>query len=237
MSRFAQYQQQLAAIPVMPPPQRRGLFGGLRNFAQQAQQPGGFVDRLQMFGASMQDIGQLDGVNRAGRLSESRREAQEAAAQREAMAALRAQVGPGASPQAVRQAFMSASLNGVDVGDASRLYEQMNPAPQRFNTTEGVVEIGPDGQGRLVYTAPDDPYENYGAIPTGMVRNEDGSLEWADGYVDSQLDLGRGRRRTIIENPTPSRARAGGGGRGGARPAASGARAPTIINPQTVRWD
>jgi hypothetical protein len=146
MSRFAQYQQQLAAIPVMPPPQRRGLFGGLRNFAQQAQQPGGFVDRLQMFGASMQDIGQLDGVNRAGRLSESRREAQQAALEREQQAARQAATaqlnglfggaGPGAGTGArggipsVRDAapaLMALAQAGGNIAPYTSLFEAAQP--------------------------------------------------------------------------------------------------------------
>jgi len=144
MSQFAQYQQQLNALPVMPAPQRRGLFGGLRNFAQQAQQPGGFVDRLQMFGAQMQDTGQMDGVNRAGRLSDRRKEAQEAEARQQALARLNGVFGGGQSAPGgmggsggmggglptLRQAapaLIAAQQAGIDIGDYVSLLDRAGP--------------------------------------------------------------------------------------------------------------
>lgn len=151
MSQFAQYQQQLNALPVMPAPQRRGLFGGLRNFAQQAQQPGGFVDRLQMFGAQMQDTGQMDGVNRAGRLSDRRKEAEEAQTRQQALARLNGLFSSGQSAPAgampspggmggaggmggglpsLRQAgpaLIAAQQAGIDIGDYVSLLDKTGP--------------------------------------------------------------------------------------------------------------
>lgn len=124
--------------------------------------------------------------------------------------------------------------------DLTRLRQQQQDAiaeeqrnrPQFYNTRAGVVGVQPDGTSNVVFQNPEDPQESMGGVPVGMIRNEDGSLAWAPGYVDSQLELGRGRRRTVIENPVPSRARvSSGGGPRSSAPRSSAAPAPAARRP------
>lgn len=49
--------------------------------------------------------------------------------------------------------------------------------------------------------------------PEGMIRNAEGRLELEPGYLDAVGQVGERRRQVIVENPTPVRARASGGGR------------------------
>jgi len=111
--------------------------GGLLGFLRQSQQPGGFFERLNTFGATLQDVN--DGGNRAAMLQTralAQAQAQRQAQAREALnAALRGtsaqntgQQSPGApavnsgqgalpSLRSVAPALMAAAGAGIDVGD------------------------------------------------------------------------------------------------------------------------
>lgn len=155
-----------------------------------------------------------------------------------ALSAMLADLGQGGTQnlQGLRQEQRQSQMdeqNRLKAQQDALIAEQQRNRPQFYNTRAGVVGVQSDGTSNVVFANPEDPEETMGGVPVGMIRNEDGSLGWAPGYVDSQLELGRGRRRTIIENPTPSRARASGGG-GGSRSAPASAPRQT---PRSNPWD
>lgn len=156
-----------------------------------------------------------------------------------AISAMLADLGQGGTQnlQGLRQEQRQSQLdeqNRLRQQQEAMIAEQQRNRPQFYNTRAGVVGVQPDGTSSVVFQNPEDPTESMGGVPTGMVRNDDGSLAWAPGYVESQLELGRGRRRTVIENPVPSRARASGGG-GGSR--SSAPSRPAASAPRSNPWD
>lgn len=117
---------------------------GIRGFFRQAQQPGGFFDRLNVFGAQLQDID--DGGNRAATIQQSRLQAQ----QRQQQAAARQQLnqlligrsqaanggGQGSGPPDLRTALpalLAAQGAGVDIGDYVNLLDKAGPDIQVTN--------------------------------------------------------------------------------------------------------
>jgi hypothetical protein len=190
-----------------------GLLGGLSRslFAP------GFRDRLALAGAQLQDI--EDGGGRARQMQADRQ------AQEEAAEAAR-----------VRQQLNSLAQT-LEMTPRERLLFQANPEAWAgfAREAESPFTIGNRRirNDEVLYEAPEeeDGLAGFGAIPTGMIRDEDGNLRWAEGYVDAQSQLGRVRRRAIVDNPTQPRA----------APRATSRAAPTqaapVFNPSVVRWD
>jgi len=102
--------------------------------------------------------------------------------------------------------------------------------PRYFNTTNAIVAVGPDGEASVVYESPPEAMNTQGPIPTGMIRNPDGSLSWAPGYVDAVANVTGARRQATVNIQPPARPRAAGGG-GGTRAAANQAPRPRAARP------
>lgn len=116
-----------------------GLLDGLQGLLQKANtgtaEKPSFVDRLNTFGASLQDIS--DGGNRASSLAEARQQQlarEQAAAQRQQLAALADQVGLSPKEKLLFMANPQAYGNLVK--------DQLAP----YSLSEGQRRFGPDGQ-------------------------------------------------------------------------------------------
>lgn len=152
MGMFDQFSAQLAALPRASPQQRGGLLGGLQNFLASNRGEGGFVQRLNTFGAQLQDID--DGGNRARQMQAdalARQQAQQTAAARAALnAALiggRAPAAGGAGDQAtagasggalpslrsLAPALIAADQSGIDVGSLVSILDKSTPNMQFVN--------------------------------------------------------------------------------------------------------
>ena len=100
-----------------------------------------------------------------------------------------------------------------------------------FNTTNAIVAVGPDGQSNVVYESPPEAMNTQGPIPTGMIRNPDGSLSWAPGYVDAVANVTGARRQATVNIQPPARPRAAGGGGGGTSATTNQAPRPRAARP------
>lgn len=134
----------------------------------------------------------------------------------------------------VRDALMFAATNGIDTRGMAQVYDQLSPQEQFFNTRRGVVGVRSGGDPRTVFDVPDDPEPTQGSIPSGMRLTPDGGLEWMPGYVNAQGEVTGIRRDAVVARPTPSRARASGGG-GASRPSGGASRLPRL--PSVNPWD
>jgi len=193
--------------------------GGLMGFMRQAQQPGGFVERLGDFGANLQDID--NGGDRLAQREEARNgtaEEQEAARQREQVNMLAKSLK--LSPQ--DQLFFNVNPEGFMTAygrrqDAAAEAEAGRNEETYIETPRGIYRTGPNA-GWAEQFEPEPP-----RAPEGMRWTEDGGLELIPGYVE-------GRSRVAGATRAPPRPRAP------ARPSSRG-NSPAPVNPGTVRWD
>lgn len=193
--------------------------GGLLGFLRQAQQPGGFFERLNTFGGSLQDIN--DGGNRVARIEQM--QAQQAEAQ--AAAEQRMQINKmaqglnlqgadllafNANPESFVTAYMARERDA-----ATR--EAEADKPTYFNTREGLYRAGPNPGWEVQFE--DEPRD----APTGFRWNAEGTdLELIPGYASGQASLAAGRRAP----PRAAAPRSSGGGRRSSGSSAAPARAP-----------
>lgn len=192
--------------------------GGLMGFLRQAQQPGGFFERLNTFGATLQDTS--DGGNRAAMI---RQQAQQALAAQE---------------QAAQRANINKMAQGLNLSPRDQLIFNANPEAfieligqrenderdaaakaaetEYLNTSRGVYRTGanPGWQEEFELEQP--------KPPEGMRWTAGGGLELIPGYAE-------GRSRVAGATRAPPRPRAAGRS-GGGRPASP-------VNPAAVRWD
>lgn len=153
MGLFDGLKAQAAALPQYAQPQRTGLLGGIQNFLAQNRGQGNFVDRLGVFGAQLQDIG--DGGDRAATMATRRLAAEQAAVQARARQALNdalrgasgSRTGQdGGAPAAtstqgnslpslrsLAPALLQADQAGIDVGDLVNILDKTTPSVQVAN--------------------------------------------------------------------------------------------------------
>ncbi len=112
-----------------------GLFGGARSFLDRQRGQGNLAERLQMFGASMQDIGQLDGVDRAGTLRTQAAARQAAATRATAQTNLNRGLFGGGQPT------QTLDLQDLAQGGQGRVIDQ--PAPPAQQGLPSLREAGP----------------------------------------------------------------------------------------------
>jgi len=202
-----------------PVAEGHGSGGGLMGFLRQAQQPGGFFERLNTFGATLQDTS--DGGNRAAMI---RQQAQQAAEQQR-LAEQRVNInkmakGLNLSPrdQLIFNADPEAFIEMVGQRENDERDAAAKAAETEYlNTARGVYRTGPNPGWQEQFT-PEMP-----KAPEGMRWTPDGGLELIPGYAE-------GRSRVAGATRAPPRPRAAARSGGSHRTAAP-------VNPAAVRWD
>lgn len=186
--------------------------GGLMGFMRQAQQPGGFVERLGDFGATLQDID--NGGNRLAQREEARNgtaEEQEAARQREQVNMLAKSLN--LSPQ--DQLFFNVNPEGFMTAygrrqDAAAEREARANDETYLNTSRGIYRTGPNA-GWVEQFEPE-----RGSPGDGLRWTEDGGVEPIPGWLEHQGRLAAARRAPPRPR-APARPSSGGNGSAPAR--------------------
>lgn len=202
---------------VTPPPQQPG---GLLGFWRQAQQPGGFIERLDTFGAGLQDIG--DGGNRRAMMAQGRERSaaeQQAAQQREQINALAQSLNLSPQDQLRFNVDPEGFLTAFEARQRAEADRQAEANEVGYlNTARGIYRTGPNaGWAEQFEPEPDSPGD-------GLRWTEDGGVEPIPGWLEYQQRLAAARR-------APLRPRAA------ARPRSGGGRAAAPVSPSAVRWD
>lgn len=208
--------------------ERRGIFGGGFNPFRFTGQPN---DQLMMAGAALSSLGNggdpsaMFGVGQMIRQRNLDRQNQIA------MDRFRSDIAPhdgpggsGTGPAKTRaeieQALLGGITNGLNLGPAAQAWQSLNPAPQTFNTSRGIVRVDRDGTAQTLFDIPADPPK---ASP-GWNINPDGSWSPVKGgpydpdYVRSTAET---RRQVVTQNPMPRAARSASSGGGAPRSAAT----------------
>lgn len=206
-------QAQSALMPAPEPIEQGGLMAGIGGFMRQAQQPGGFVERLGDFGASLQDID--DGGNRSAGRTQARQQTaaeQAAAQQREQINTLAKSLNLSPQDQLYFNANPEGFLTAYEARQRAAAEREAEANEEGYlNTARGIYRTGPNA-GWAEEFAPD-PLER----------------ELLQARVDAERAQAEARRAAAARSrrPPASRAPRSSGRSGGAAP----------VNPSAIRWD
>ena len=206
-------QPQSALMPKPEAAEQGGLMGGLGGFMRQAQQPGGFVERLGDFGASLQDID--DGGNR----SAGRTQARLAAQQREQINMLAKSLNLSPQDQLYFNANPEGFLTAYEARQRAAAEREAEASKEGYlNTARGIYRTGPNaGWAEEFEPERESPGD-------GLRWTADGGVEPIPGWLEYQRRLAAARR-------APPRPRAA------PRPRSNSGSAPAPVNPSDIRWD
>jgi hypothetical protein len=215
----------LANLGNNTPPQPQVEQGGLRGWLSRISQDGGLLQRIGTLGLGLQDA--ADGGNRVGQQRQMRDQQQARMRLNElansiAMSPrerLLFQADPEGWVRANESRFSDQKVGDAIIRDGQVVYEAPDD-PEFYNTRDGVVRVGQDGMGELVYQSSQE-------APTGYRYGEGGNLEYIPGGPADPRVMGA----AAASRRAPPRSRAGSV-RG-----ASSNRGVTSVAPSSVRWD
>lgn len=203
-----------------PDPAQMGQPSGLMGFMRQAQQPGGFVERLGDFGASLQDID--DGGNRSAGRAQARQQTaaeQAAAQQREQINMLAKSLNLSPQDQLYFNANPEGFLTAYEARQRAAAEREAEASKEGYlNTARGIYRTGPNaGWAEQFEPEVDSPGD-------GLRWTADGGVEPIPGWLEYQSRLAAARR-------APPRPRAA------PRPRSNSGSAAAPVNPSDIRWD